>query len=156
MLPIHFAAMFNRLDCVAMLLDRGSYMQQPPAKKVSHERCNHGIMVWPALRSGCASWITCIGHAYTCACCFVLANSRVMTLLLHPACATVLPPSHGRGRSTSCSCRGTNPCSLGSPADGASSNLRLHFYKDVHVHCPPAVLVICCRVGCRCLGPPPP
>jgi ankyrin repeat protein len=45
MLPIHFAAMFNRLDCVAMLLDRGSYMQQPPAKKVSHERCVHSIMV---------------------------------------------------------------------------------------------------------------
>jgi hypothetical protein len=82
MLPIHFAAMFNRLDCVAMLLDRGSYMQQPTAKKVSHERCVHGIMVWPALRSDCASWITCIGHDYTCACCFVVLNSRAMPLLL--------------------------------------------------------------------------
>jgi ankyrin repeat protein len=34
MLPIHFAAMFNRLDVVAMLLDRGSRLQPPPAKKV--------------------------------------------------------------------------------------------------------------------------
>jgi ankyrin repeat protein len=34
MLPIHFAAMFNRLDVVAMLLDRGSLLAPPAAKKV--------------------------------------------------------------------------------------------------------------------------
>jgi hypothetical protein len=34
MLPIHFAAMFNRLDVVAMLLDKGSHLQPPPAKRV--------------------------------------------------------------------------------------------------------------------------
>jgi len=34
MLPIHFAAMFNRLDVAAMLLDKGSLLQPTPAKKV--------------------------------------------------------------------------------------------------------------------------
>ena len=35
MLPIHFAAMFNRLDVAALLLDRGSPLQPPTPKKVS-------------------------------------------------------------------------------------------------------------------------
>lgn len=39
MLPIHFAAMFNRLDVVAMLLDRGSDLTPPPAKKASIPTC---------------------------------------------------------------------------------------------------------------------
>lgn len=48
MLPIHFAAMFNRLDVVAMLLDRGSYLQQPPAKRVSNQSISTASILWQA------------------------------------------------------------------------------------------------------------
>jgi hypothetical protein len=55
MLPIHFAAMFNRLDVVAMLLDKGSHLQPPPAKKVGMS-CRNIIMACLCLYKTCSLW----------------------------------------------------------------------------------------------------
>lgn len=46
MLPIHYAAMFNRVDVAAMLLDRGSMVQPPPPKKVRQEASCSSTTQW--------------------------------------------------------------------------------------------------------------
>jgi hypothetical protein len=48
MLPIHFAALYNRLDAAALLLDRGSLLNPPAPKKV----CCVVLVTWHATWAG--------------------------------------------------------------------------------------------------------